>query len=56
MAYKKKFKQRPKKPILLNPNYPIGWGTGLTEKEWGDFARTYTPKTSAENKELMKHE
>lgn len=49
-------KRRKHKPSvkLLNKHYPIGWGTGLTEKEWRKFAESYKPKTKAENKELMR--
>lgn len=54
MAYKKKFNHKKKRPILLDPRYPIGWGTGMDEKEWEQWAKTYTPKTKEENKELMK--
>ena len=33
-----------KKPYikLMNPNYPIGHGTGMNAKEWEEFAKTYT--------------
>lgn len=28
---------------LLHPYYPIGWGTGLNEKQWREFAENYVP-------------
>lgn len=32
------------RPILLDKNYGIGHGTGMTEQEWQDFADNYVPR------------
>lgn len=39
---KKKYKIKPSVK-LMHPNYPIGWGTGLDEDEWREYADNYIP-------------
>lgn len=52
MKVKNKMKNKKpyfKREILMDDRYPIGWGTGLSSKEWREFADNYVPFNERES-------